>query len=64
MKKNVAVIMGGFSSEKEISLKSGKVIFDNINRSKYNPFKIIVKKESWIYLNDQSEESNVNLDDF
>ena len=42
MKKNVAVIMGGFSSEKEISLKSGKVIFDNINRSKYNPFKIIV----------------------
>ena len=64
MKKNVAVIMGGFSSEKEISLKSGKVIFDNINRSKYNPFKIIVKKESWIYLNDQSEESKVNLDDF
>ena len=45
MKKNVAVLMGGFSSEKEISLKSGEVIFENINRSKYNPFKIIVKKK-------------------
>ena len=51
MKKNVAVLMGGFSSEKEISLKSGEVIYQNINRSKYTPFKIVVNKEKWIYLN-------------
>ena len=38
MKKNVAVLMGGFSSEKEISLKSGEVIYQNINRSKYTPY--------------------------
>ena len=37
MKKNVAVLMGGFSSEKEISLKSGEVIYENINRLKYLP---------------------------
>ena len=43
MKKNVAVLMGGFSSEKEISLKSGEVIYQNINRLKYQPYKIIVK---------------------
>ena len=64
MKKNVAVLMGGFSSEKEISLKSGEVIYQNINRSKYIPYKIIVNKENWIYLNDINEESNVNLEDF
>ena len=64
MKKNVAVLMGGFSSEKEISLKSGEVIYQNINRSKYTPFKIIVNKENWIYLNSENEESNVNLEDF
>ena len=64
MKKNVAVLMGGFSSEKEISLKSGEVIYQNINRSKYTPFKIIVNKENWVYLNSENEESNVNLEDF
>jgi len=64
MKKNVAVLMGGFSSEKEISLKSGEVIYQNINRSKYTPFKIVVNKEKWIYLNSENEESNVNLEDF
>ena len=64
MKKNVAVLMGGFSSEKEISLKSGEVIYQNINRAKYTPFKIIVNKENWVYLNSENEESNVNLEDF
>jgi D-alanine-D-alanine ligase len=64
MKKNVAVLMGGYSSEKEISLKSGEVIYENINRLKYQPYKIIVKKENWIYLNDKNEKSNVNLEDF
>lgn len=64
MKKNVAVLMGGFSSEKDISLKSGEVIYENINRLKYQPYKIIVKKENWIYLNDKNEKSNVNLEDF
>ncbi len=64
MKKNVAVLMGGFSSEKEISLKSGEVIYENINRLKYQPYKIIVKKENWIYLNDKNEKSKVNLEDF
>ena len=64
MKKNVAILMGGFSSEKDISLKSGEVIYQNINRSKYIPYKIIVNKENWIYLNDINEESNVNLEDF
>ena len=31
MIKNVAVLMGGFSSEKDISFKSGEVIFKNID---------------------------------
>jgi len=64
MKKNVAILMGGFSSEKDISLKSGEVIYQNINRSKYNPYKIIVKKDNWIYLNDHNQEFDVNLEDF
>ena len=44
MKKNVAVLMGGFSSEKEISLKSGEAIYQNINRSKFENITGIGKK--------------------
>ncbi len=31
----VAVIYGGISSEREISLRSGKAIIDNLDRNKY-----------------------------
>jgi len=41
MIKNVAVLMGGFSSEKDISFKSGEVIFKNIDKTKYTPFKLL-----------------------
>ena len=49
MKKNVAVMMGGYSSEKNISIKSGEVIFENIDRSLFNPYKIIVET-IWLVL--------------
>ena len=31
-KKNVAVVMGGFSDEYIVSLKSGQLIFDELDR--------------------------------
>jgi D-alanine-D-alanine ligase len=56
--------MGGFSSEKDISIKSGEVIFNNIDRSKYNPFKVIVEKNRWYYKDKNQDSHNVCLDDF
>ena len=38
--------MGGPSSEREISLITGKAIFDNLNRKKYSPSEIIMGKDS------------------
>ena len=40
MKKNIAIIMGGYSSEFEISLKSGNVVYDTLDKSKYNTYRI------------------------
>ena len=56
MKRNIAVLMGGFSSEKEISIKSGIVIYNHIDRDLYNPYKIIISKEKWIYIDDNDNE--------
>ena len=39
-KKNVAVVMGGFSDEYKVSLKSGQLIFDELNRDLYNVYKV------------------------
>ncbi|MCK5639097.1 MAG: D-alanine--D-alanine ligase, partial [Flavobacteriaceae bacterium] len=40
MKKNIAIIMGGYSSEVEISLQSGNVVYQNLDREKYNLFRV------------------------
>ena len=46
MKKNVAVLMGGYSSEHDISIKSGNTVYNNIDTNNFIPFKIIVEKEN------------------
>ena len=64
MKRNIAVLMGGFSSEKDISIKSGNVIYDNIDRESYIAYKIIISKEKWVYVDDNNVEFKVSKDDF
>lgn len=39
--KNIAILMGGTSREKEISLQSAETIYKNINHKKYNAYKIL-----------------------
>jgi len=47
--------MGGFSSEVNISLKSGAMIYKKLNREKYNPFQIHILKEKWVVMVDEFE---------
>ncbi|WP_323028103.1 D-alanine--D-alanine ligase [Gelidibacter japonicus] len=64
MKKNVAIIMGGFSSEFEISLKSGQVVYETLDPNKYNPFRIHIFKEKWVYVDTNDNEYPVDRNDF
>ena len=41
----IGVIMGGISSEREISLKSGMSIVENIDKEKYDVESIIIDKK-------------------
>lgn len=43
--KNIAVLAGGYTSERQISLNSGNQIYLNLDRSLYNPYLIDVRKE-------------------
>lgn len=64
MKKNIAIIMGGYSSEYKISLKSGKVVYDYLDKEKFNCFPIHISKEKWVYVNQENVEFPVNRHDF
>jgi D-alanine-D-alanine ligase len=62
--KNVAIIMGGYSSEYQISLTSGGVVYSYLDKTKYSAFKIHIFKEKWVYVNDSGTEYPINKNDF
>ena len=62
--KNVAIIMGGYSSEYKISLTSGNVVFNNINRAKFNSYRIHIFKEKWLYVDENDAEFPIDKNDF
>jgi len=64
MKKNIAIIMGGYSSEYDISIKSGHVVFKYLNTDKFNRYKIIIAKDAWYHLDESGEKHAVDKADF
>ncbi|MGB1168673.1 MAG: D-alanine--D-alanine ligase [Flavobacteriaceae bacterium] len=63
MQKNIAIVMGGYSSEAEISLKSGEVVYNSLDSNKYSLFRVHILKEKWVVL-DNDKEYQVNKHDF
>jgi D-alanine-D-alanine ligase len=63
-KKNVAVVMGGFSDEYKVSLKSGQLIYDSLDRDLYNVYKVVILKEGWYFLDENEEKTELNKGDF
>jgi len=64
MKKKIAIIMGGYSSEYKISLKSGNVVYAYLDSDSFDLFRIHIFKEKWVYVDDTDTEFPVNRDDF
>ncbi|MDC6354695.1 MULTISPECIES: D-alanine--D-alanine ligase [unclassified Robiginitalea] len=62
--KKIAVIMGGYSSEYEISLKSGEVVCKWLDRDQYDPYRILIRRDKWVMLGDSGREYPVSRHDF
>ena len=56
--------MGGYSSEVEISLKSGAVVYKHLNKEKHNVFKVHILKDKWILVDNENTEHPINKHDF
>lgn len=64
MKVNIAIIMGGYSSEHQISLLSGQNVYKHLNRERYTPYRVLISTEKWVYLDDSDKEYSINKADF
>lgn len=64
MKKNIAVVMGGYSSEVAISLSSGEVVYHYLNKQRYLPYKVHILKEKWVVIDEDNQEYPINKNDF
>lgn len=63
-KKNIAVIMGGFTSEFNISMISGSVVMANLDRDLYTPYKVVITKKEWYYEDPQGQQHPIQKEDF
>ena len=55
MKKNIAIIYGGYSGEYDISRQSGENIANSLDKEKYEVYPILISKEKWAYSQDENE---------
>tara|TARA_R110000787_G_scaffold279698_1_gene389978 strand:+ start:3742 stop:4719 length:978 start_codon:yes stop_codon:yes gene_type:complete len=63
-KKHIAVVMGGYSSEFEISLGSGGVVCEFLDANKYFIYPIHILKEGWDYISPEGKKFPINKADF
>ena len=64
MKQNIAIVMGGYSSEVNISLTSGNVVYKHLNKEKYNPYRVHILKDKWVALDADNKEYLINRSNF
>lgn len=70
--KNIALVMGGFSGEHQISINSGCQVYDSLDKNKYNVYKIVVgdydgdhiDRNVWYWLADDGTHRPVDRADF
>ena len=58
--KVIGIACGGYTSEREISLKSGNLIFDLIKDSKFECFKININKKNYIVVDEFGNNFSLN----
>lgn len=69
---NIALVMGGFSGEHQISINSGCQVYDSLDKNKYNVYKIVVgelkdgviDRQSWYWLDDDGSHHPVDRNNF
>ncbi|MBR1850269.1 MAG: D-alanine--D-alanine ligase [Bacteroidales bacterium] len=62
--KNIALVMGGYSGEHDISIASGNQVYTQLDHNKYNVYKIVIERSGWYWLADDGRHLAVDKNDF
>jgi len=64
MKKKIAIAMGGYSSEYRISINSGNMVYKNLDRNKYEPYRVHIMQHEWFVVADDDTPYPINKSNF
>ncbi len=64
MKKNIALVTGGFSGEAVISYRTAVTIDNNLDRNLFNVYKIDINPSGWFYELTDGRKAEVDKNDF
>ena len=64
MKSNIALVTGGYTGESVVSFKSADFVESQIDRKKYNIYKIVIIKEGWYFQDTDAVKHSVDKNDF
>ncbi len=64
MKKKIALLTGGYSNEAEISYQSVLTVDANVDREKYDVYKIDINLSGWFYEDENSNKISLDKNDF
>lgn len=62
--KNIAIAAYGYSSECEVSMLSAKGIYSFLDKEKYNPYIVVIRRDRWVVLANEREECEIDKNDF
>ncbi|MCQ2083174.1 MAG: D-alanine--D-alanine ligase [Bacteroidaceae bacterium] len=64
MKRNIAIVAGGDSSENPVSLRSAATILEYMDRNLYNPYIVELEGKKWEVRLSDGKNAKVDLNDF
>ena len=64
MKRNIALVTGGFTGESVVSFKSADFVESQIDSNKYTVYKIVILKEGWYFQDADAVKYSVDKNDF
>ena len=64
MKKQIALVAGGYSGEYEVSLKSADGLYSFIDRTRYDLHRVLLTREAWSVLLADGSQVPIDRNDF
>lgn len=64
MKKKIALVAGGYTGESVVSMKSANTVYTHLDKSKFDVYRIVLDQNSWSYVDDAGNKTDVDRNDF